>query len=60
MMVVENSLEIKNCVMVEENNILEVKEIDINFKEMMMFEEGFVRRVIVKDVGNVEDVVLKD
>ncbi|CAG7883399.1 unnamed protein product [Brassica rapa] len=60
MMAVENSSEIKNCAMAEENNTSEVKEIDTNPKEMMMSEEGSVRRVIVKDVGNVEDVALKD
>ncbi|CDY23074.1 BnaC07g31130D [Brassica napus] len=60
MMAVENSSEIKNCAMAEENNTSEVKEIDTNPQEMTMSEEGSVRRIIVKDVGNVEDVALKD
>uniref|UniRef100_A0A0D3DDJ5 Calmodulin-binding domain-containing protein n=1 Tax=Brassica oleracea var. oleracea TaxID=109376 RepID=A0A0D3DDJ5_BRAOL len=59
-MAVENSSEIKNCAMAEENNTSEVKEIDTNPQEMTMSEEGSVRRIIVKDVGNVEDVALKD
>ncbi|KAJ4900326.1 Plant calmodulin-binding protein-related [Raphanus sativus] len=53
--------------MAEENKISKIKEIensfDTNPQETTMSEEGFVRAVIVKDVGNVEDVIssaLKD